>query len=235
MEQWLDNCIEGVDNIYEYNTNILEKNDNKSLTDYYKYYYNNDTDEIASKKHIEIVNCIANINNHHIYTYNLEKYDNKYMFIPPNTNRFHCMYLFRKMVDYCIANKYTYNNKCLIYPELKEYFYNFCFNNTYHCYDQEMKILTTRIPFKEIIDDHDEESDDEESDDESNENLYNKNYIYDESALIVENITKIYHDVINVYLNSPKCSILDKLNCNGYKKFLKFMLDYNVHYLVSNY
>ena len=62
--------------------------------------------------------------------------------IPPNSNRYHANYLFKKMVDYSIENNMcygiedpnfgTYGSHMLIYPELKRAFYSFCCNNSKH-------------------------------------------------------------------------------------------------------
>lgn len=229
MEKWLESCVPDVHNIYEYHNYLLEKNYNKTLTDYYRHYYNNDTDERSSIDHINKVNQYANKENHHMYTYNLEKYENKYIFIPPNTNRFHCMYLFRKMTDYCLEKKYSYNNNNLIYPEFKQYFYYFCFMNTSHKYDEFNMILYTPIPFKEDTDE--DEYDEYNSDDEYNVTTSNINKKYDERADIVDNFTNLYNDIIHKYMLCPRAKILDKLNNDGYKQFLKFMFKYNVHYL----
>ena len=62
--------------------------------------------------------------------------------IPPNTNRYHANYLFKRMVDftynndmlYEIGNPSTqsYDTVPLITPSFKHAFYAFCYNNSKH-------------------------------------------------------------------------------------------------------
>lgn len=62
--------------------------------------------------------------------------------IPPNSNRYHANYLFKKMVDYSIKNDQCYDiedpkmgiyeSHILIDPSLKDAFYAFCYNNSKH-------------------------------------------------------------------------------------------------------
>jgi len=61
--------------------------------------------------------------------------------IPPNTNRYHANYLFKRMVQYSINNnmyydvedpyKDVYRTELLVEPDIKEAFYKFCYHNTH--------------------------------------------------------------------------------------------------------
>jgi len=64
------------------------------------------------------------------------------IFIPPNTNRYHANYLFKKMVDFSVDNYLFYDiddpetetqrTEILVDPSLKEAFYAFCYTNSKH-------------------------------------------------------------------------------------------------------
>lgn len=73
-----------------------------------------------------------------------EKPDNREIdvLIPPNTNRYHANYLFKRMVDYAYENDMIYEigdletqsyiSTPLVTPSLKHAFYSFCYKNSKH-------------------------------------------------------------------------------------------------------
>lgn len=234
MNNWLDSCTNHSKSLYEYNNDVFHDKLYYDYTDYSKYFANDDIDEKGSKYHIDLVNKILTRSNYNEYVYSLQKYNTKYIFIPPHCNRYHCLYLFKKMVDYSLSRKFIYNNKNLIYPELKEYFYEFCYVYTDKINNKKIKKLTTKIPIK-IINNNDDNIE-TYIDDEGEEIIIEKsvlNKFPDERAEIIQNINDIWHDVIIIYINDTKAKILDQLTLTCYDKFLKFMLEYNVQYLAA--
>lgn len=93
-----------------------------------EYYTENDSDLIN--------NDIASLQ---YFDENLEEYVEEFpdfnLFIAPNSNRYHCNQLFKKLTDFSIKNQMEYNISdnilYLITPEFKEEFYQFCFENSF--------------------------------------------------------------------------------------------------------
>lgn len=107
------------------NRDLINKSklDNNFIGTFDKYYIDDeyDTDLVHSKQIVEYNNLPDTM-----------------IVIKKDTNRYHCNYLFKKMVDYCIYNKQNYilpsDNKDIlfVYPEFKDAFYSFCKKNTYN-------------------------------------------------------------------------------------------------------
>ena len=120
------------------------------VNDYHLYYLDeNDTDLRASKRFMvyrdiepEMENYVDKFRSNTRDEWNTHENENdKDVFIPPHSNRYHANLLFKRLMDYCVNNNLTY--KCrnpytgnieevpLIYTDFKNAFYKFCYDNTY--------------------------------------------------------------------------------------------------------
>jgi hypothetical protein len=130
---------------------------NRNASDYELYYTANDTDMLNSES--DNMNMIEYLKNHDIDELNndyelsimdnvMETYGNKKILIAPSSNRYHANYLFKDLIR-CSKNM-TYslpsinneskgtNHWCagemvsvkLFTPEMKNYFYNFLYDNS---------------------------------------------------------------------------------------------------------
>ena len=133
--KWLNSKVrdDTIKDIYEINEYTLSPYE--GYFDDINYYSPND-DDLQNNA----ICCLEN--NEYLIDY-VDSFKDIDILIPPNTNRFHCNTLFKQLVDYSIFNNYEYDiyddlinelrNYPLIYPEFKEEFYKFCFENTNIC------------------------------------------------------------------------------------------------------
>ena len=57
--------------------------------------------------------------------------ENYYIYLEPNTPRYHANMLFNKMIDYCIENELTdHLDRPLINKAFRNSFYKFCYENS---------------------------------------------------------------------------------------------------------
>ena len=119
-----------------------------------KYYDSNDQDVQANEEiYVSLLNNLRKDDpeelNRDKFLLHLDKFVERYrstknnldILIPPNTNRYHTNYLFKKLVDYSIDNNCIYSHIDQktgdIYPldlinvNFKDAFYEFCYENTY--------------------------------------------------------------------------------------------------------
>ena len=120
-----------------------------------KYYTNNDQDVKSSDKfYISLINNMRIINPENIVKDRNIRHINRAMesyrdgknsqeinvLIPPNTNRYHTNYLFKKMIDYCDNNDFYFGyvdesmekfiQIKLVDTDFKDAFYEFCYDHT---------------------------------------------------------------------------------------------------------
>jgi hypothetical protein len=155
---WLDSKVNDSSILtkYEQNEDSLPSYFNKSvhLSNFQRYYNTNDGDVQASDKFYtsllkniretdkdslkedKQLNFLNRITEKYRETPGINN-ENKDIdiLIPPNTNRHHTNFLFKQLVDYSDNNKFFYKiddkHVRLIDPNLKEAFYQFCYNNTH--------------------------------------------------------------------------------------------------------
>jgi hypothetical protein len=128
MENWLNNKVnDKYLGQYDMNSSVMIYD---SKYDKVVYYEVGDSDMLAIDK-----NDVGQED------YEIYKYDDS-LFIYPNTNRYHANLLFRQMIDFSIGNNMTFLVKSgkdndvlnidLLGSQMKEAFYGFCFDNTWH-------------------------------------------------------------------------------------------------------
>nr|QBK88858.1 MAG: hypothetical protein LCMiAC01_05400 [Mimivirus LCMiAC01] len=155
MKEWLNSKIADpdVEDLYSEDGSCLPFTHHIiKLRDYNKYYTNKDKDQdqdvlASDDSYIQKINEYNknkenNKNNKHLEYLDkrMEIYTNKKIFIPPNSNRYHANYLFKKMIDFS-ERDYNYNkdgdgtmyNKIeyiLVDKNMKNAFYEFCYEHT---------------------------------------------------------------------------------------------------------
>jgi hypothetical protein len=131
LSSWLDSKVNDTCTENAHSDNSLDINYKNSFHSYYvdendsdlklidesNYYFHNETARRYLVKYLFAIDQVKMIS-----------------YVPPSTNRFHCLHLFKKMVDYSARSnkKYKHNDKMvlLVYPEMKMAFYEFCKKNS---------------------------------------------------------------------------------------------------------
>lgn len=129
---WLDEKVNdsSIPNKYEITQYTLDSYKTE-FNDINKYYTKDDDDFESNSLDYLLLTKDKSLLNH------VDTYEEGNILIAPNTNRYHCNQLFKKMIDYSIKNKLEYKIKKsndyleLIGPEFKENFYKFCYENSY--------------------------------------------------------------------------------------------------------
>lgn len=148
LKDWLDRAVDGCESKYSPDEHSLPVPKNGLPTDMrniYRYYIaddlrssdkffinclnNTDREQLNEDKQLKFLNCVTD------RFIDRSNGNIKSVLIPPNTNRYHSNFLFKKLVDRCDDKKMTYQvadeSFKLVDPNLKEAFYQFCFENTH--------------------------------------------------------------------------------------------------------
>lgn len=154
VNKWLDNKVEDECIESEYDNNkytlprygYIDDYEHEPISTFDRYYNEGDID-IESKNSLYYLDAIneTEYEDSNILTF-LNKYVERYksddelinILILPNTNRYHCNYLLKNIIDYAYESKYNIKNKHGKIKKIKIFdkcmkvsFYNLCYINTF--------------------------------------------------------------------------------------------------------
>lgn len=130
MEKWLNSKVESYDSIYDTNTLVLNNEINHHFV----------VSDLVSDDYLIKYACVNKLyedkllNNIRQYIYNYaDEEHNNLVLIPPSSNRYHCHYLFMKMLETSNSVDFYLDNKKMNLKDniknIKNEFYKFCYLN----------------------------------------------------------------------------------------------------------